>query len=113
MQVIARSGDVASEPVRITVKAIAQRQEAQRIKQAQPSKNNIKRLANTAKGAQSKEHVRMARLHRERGEYAQAFAELEKAGEIDPRNPEVQGEMAITRRACMAERTLGRSELNC
>ena len=42
-----------------------------------------------------------------------AFAELEKAGKIDPRNPEVQGEMAITRRACIAERTLGRSELNC
>lgn len=120
VEVIARSGDVASEPVRLTVKSITQRQEPQRTKEAQPGKSIVKRPEpntakdeQTAKGAQSKEHVRMARLHRERGEYAQAFAELEQAGKIDPRNTLVQGEMAITRRACIAERTLGRSDLNC
>ncbi len=120
VQVIARSGDVASEPVRLTVKSIAQRQEPQRIKEAQPTKSIVKKLEpnttkdeQTAKAAQSKEHVRMARLHRERGEYAQAFAELDKAGKINPRNTEVQGEIATTKRACIAERTLGRSELNC
>jgi serine/threonine protein kinase len=120
VEVIARSGDVASEPVRLTIKAITQREEPQTIKGAQSSKSLVKKpepitakVEQTAKGAQSREHVRIARLHRERGEYAQAFAELEKAGKLDPRNTEVQGEMATTRRACIAERTLGRSELNC
>jgi cytochrome c-type biogenesis protein CcmH/NrfG len=113
VQVIARSGDVASDPVRLTVKSSAQGE-------AQPSKSSAKKLApnkakdeQTAKGSQTKEHVRMARLYRERGDYAEAFAELEKAGKIDPRNTEVQGEIAATKRACVAERTLGRSDLNC
>ena len=120
VEVIARSGDVASEPVRLTIKAITQRQEPQTIKGAQPSKSLVKKpepntakVEQTAKGAQSREHLKMARFHRERGEYAQAIAALEKAGKLDPRNTEVQGEMAITRRACNAERTLGRSELKC
>ncbi|MDZ4341928.1 MAG: Ig-like domain-containing protein, partial [Candidatus Binatia bacterium] len=120
VEVIARSGDVASEPVRLTIKAITQRENPQTIKGAQPSKSLVKKpepntakVEQTAQGAQSREHLKMARLHRERGEYAQAIAALEKAGKLDPRNTEVQGEMAITRRACVAERTLGRSDLNC
>jgi len=120
VQVIARTGDVASEPMRLTVKSIAPRQEPRRARETQPGNSIVKRQEpnpakdeQTVKGAQSKERVKMARLYRERGDYAQAFAELEKARKIDPRNTEVQGEIAVTKRACMAERTLGRSDLNC
>ncbi|MGE5304795.1 MAG: protein kinase domain-containing protein [Alphaproteobacteria bacterium] len=120
VQVIARTGDVASEPVTLTIKAIAPKQEPQRTKETQPGNSIVKKQEpnpakdeQKAKGAQSKERVKMARLYRERGDYAHAFAELEKARKIDPRNTEVQGEIAITKRACMAERTLGRTDLNC
>jgi serine/threonine protein kinase len=118
VQVIARSGDVASEPVRLTVKSVAPA-ESLGVRQTQPNKT-IARVAPTpskdeskTKSAQSNEQVKTARGYRERGDYARAFAVLEKAGKIDPHNPEVQEEIAVTKRACNAERTLGRSDLNC
>jgi hypothetical protein len=119
VQVIARLGDVASEPVRLTVKSLSPG-ESLRTRENQPTKSfarkagpNTARDEQKAKNAQTKEQIRMARLHRERGEYAQALAVLDKAGKIDPRNPEVQEEIAVTKRACSAERTLGRTDLNC
>jgi hypothetical protein len=119
VQVVARSGDIASEPVRVTVRAVAP-DETAKTREIKPGKSIAKKLeSNTgkdeqkAKSAQSREQVKRARLYRERGDYAQAFAVLEKAGKMDPRNTEVQEEITITKRACMAERTLGRSDLNC
>lgn len=96
VQVIARTAGVASKPLSLTVKSVTP---------AHPSRR--------AKGTQSRESVRMARHYREQGNYAQAFAVLEQARKIDPRNTEVQKEIAITKRACIAERTLGRSGLSC
>jgi serine/threonine protein kinase len=119
VQVIARLGDVASEPVRLTVKSLSPG-EPPRTGEKQPTKSiarkagpNTARDEQGAKNAQTKEQIRTARLYRERGEYAQALAVLDKAGKIDPRNPEVQEEIAVTKRACNAERTLGRTDLTC
>jgi serine/threonine protein kinase len=119
VQVIARTGVVASEPMRLTVTSTAPGHQPRSVKETQPGKSIVKRLPGTvrveqaARGAQSQEHVRMARRYRERGDYAQAFVELEQARKTDPHNTQVQGEIAITKRACIAERTLGRSDLNC
>lgn len=119
VQVIARLGEVASEPLRLTVKSLSPG-EPPRTGEKQPTKSiarkagpNTARDEQGAKNAQTKDQIRTARLYRERGEYAQALAVLDKAGKIDPRNPEVQEEIAVTKRACNAERTLGRTDLTC
>lgn len=60
------------------------------------------------------DHLKAARFLRERGEYARALAELEKARSLDPSNKEVQLEIENARKACNSERdTLKRAELNC
>ena len=119
VQVTARLGDVASEPLRLTVKAASPSQ-SPKTKEYQPTQSiarkvepNSARDEQKTKSAQTKEQIKMARLYRERGEYAQALAVLDKAGKMDPRNAEVQEEIAVTKRACNAERMLGRSDLNC
>ena len=60
-----------------------------------------------------REHIKLARGYRDRGEYVEALTELEKAKRIDPGNKELQETIAATRRACNAERNLGRSDLKC
>ncbi|MCZ6626307.1 MAG: CHAT domain-containing protein [Deltaproteobacteria bacterium] len=60
-----------------------------------------------------KNHINVAKSYRERGEYSDALTELRKARSIDPTNKEVQAEIEVTRRACNAEKRLGRSGLKC
>jgi hypothetical protein len=60
-----------------------------------------------------KEHIKSARQYRDRGDYAAAFVELERARRIDGTNQEIQAEITVTRRACNAERSLGRPDLKC
>jgi hypothetical protein len=60
-----------------------------------------------------KEHIKSARQYRDRGDYAAAFAELETARRLDGSNQEIQAEISVTRRACNAERSLGRPDLKC
>ena len=57
--------------------------------------------------------IKMAAAHRERGDYSAALAALEKAREIDPSDPAILKEIEMTKRACNAEKRLGRSELVC
>jgi hypothetical protein len=47
------------------------------------------------------------------GNYAAALAELEKARGMNPASQEVLDEIEATRRACNAEKRLGREDLNC
>ncbi len=116
VKITARSQETASAPVTLRVKAFAKEQESQSAKAT--AKTAVKR-PQSAKGPQPgngsefANHLRLARSYRERGDYSQALAELEKAGKVSPGNKDVQGEIAITKRACNAERTLGRSDLNC
>ena len=119
-RVIARSGEIASEPLSLVVKPVLKRPPSETVKNLQPGKAVVKGQEPEAvkdlqrvKIADLNERIRVAKSYRERGEYSQALTELEKAGKIDPSNKEVQGEIAITKRACNAERVLGRSELPC
>ena len=57
--------------------------------------------------------IKIAAAHRERGDYSAALAALEKARQIDPSDAEIRAEIERTRRACKAEKQLGRSELVC
>jgi hypothetical protein len=63
--------------------------------------------------ASIKDHIRSARQYRDRGDYGAAFVELEKARRIDGTNQEIQAEIAVTTRACNAERSLVRPDLKC
>jgi hypothetical protein len=58
-------------------------------------------------------YLNQAKSHRVQGNYAAALAELEKARAISPASQEVLDEIEATRRACNAEKRLGRADLNC
>jgi serine/threonine-protein kinase len=60
------------------------------------------------------EHLKIAKFFRERGEYADAFAELEKARRLDPGNIPIKAELNNVRKACQTEKeVLGRTNLKC
>ena len=59
------------------------------------------------------EYLVSARAYRERGDYTEALTVLERARASDPENKEVAAAIETTRRACNAERRLGREELKC
>ncbi len=58
-------------------------------------------------------YINRAKSHRVQGNYAAALAELEKARTISPGSQEVLDEIEATRRACSAEKRLGRVDLTC
>jgi TIR domain/Bacterial Ig-like domain (group 2) len=58
-------------------------------------------------------YINRAKAHRVQGNYAAALAELEKARAINPGSQEVIDEIVATRRACNAEKRLGRGDLDC
>src|SRR5262249_12318612 len=84
--IIARTGDLASQPLRLAVKPAAPAPEQK------TSKVDVS------------QYIKSAREARDRGDYPQAFAELQKASKIDPSNTEVQKEIVDTRSGCNAER---------
>jgi hypothetical protein len=58
-------------------------------------------------------YVNQAKSYRVQGNYAAALAELEKARVISPSSQELIDEIEATRRACNAEKRLGREDLTC
>jgi hypothetical protein len=63
---------------------------------------------------QFQEHIKVARFLRERGDYADAIAELGKAKSLDPANGQVDIELERVLKACKAEmEILKRADLNC
>jgi hypothetical protein len=58
-------------------------------------------------------YINRAKAYRIQGNYAAALAELEKARAISPGSQEVFDEIEATRRACSAEKRLGREDLTC
>jgi hypothetical protein len=121
VEVVARAGEITSEPLSLVIKpAIVKRREPEAVRDLPPDKPvararepQASKNVQPPKIADVNEYIRLAKSYRERGEYTLALAELRKAGALDPKSKEVQGEIGITRRACNAERTLGRSDLKC
>ena len=58
-------------------------------------------------------HLSLAKEQRERGAYDAALSELNSANALDPANEEISAELDRTRRACNAEKRLGRTDLKC
>ncbi len=59
------------------------------------------------------DHLKIAKFYRERGEYSDAISELKKARSVDPENKQVLAELKKTRKACNAEKRIGRKGLEC
>jgi serine/threonine protein kinase len=137
VEIIARYQGIRSDPLSVSVRAPKRRQEVEKIKEETPIRKEepparkeepptreavvikekpakdltVKDAATTE--AAVKDHLKLARSYRDRGDYSQAVAQLEAARKIDPANKEVTAELTETRRACDAEKLLGRPDLKC
>src|SRR5215475_3328843 len=67
--------------------------------------------ANTTK--EIARYLSLARQYHERGAYVEALSELNAAYKLDSTSDEVAAEIERTKRACNAEKTLGRTDLKC
>jgi serine/threonine protein kinase len=104
VELIARYGGIASEPLRLLVKPGSMKSPAIIQQSGKPPATNM---------VDTSEQARNARTRLDRGEYAEALSELAKANKVDPGNKEVQALILQAKRACNAERTLGRTDLKC
>src|SRR5215831_12207128 len=67
--------------------------------------------ANTTK--EIARYLSLARQYHERGAYDEALSELNAAYKLDSTSDEVAADIERTKRACNAEKTLGRTDLKC
>jgi CHAT domain/Bacterial Ig-like domain (group 2) len=95
-EITAEAGGVMSAPLSLVIRAPVKKPEPER-----PPDGKIQA------------HINAARAYRDQGNYAFALAELEKAQAIDLTSKEVRAEMELTRKACNAEKRLGRAGLQC
>jgi hypothetical protein len=95
-EVLASYGGLSSSPLVFVVKG------SEKPAPQVPAENNL-----------VKEYLSAAQAFREAGDYTAALAVLEKARQAKPNDKDVQAALETTRRACNAERRLGRTELKC
>ena len=99
------------EPEPETVRTITQ--PAVRATPAEPSTPPVAQAQPAAPDPKIREAIKLAEFHRDRGEFSESLAELEKARVIDPGDTTVRAEIERTKRACLAERKLGLTETRC
>ena len=131
-EVVARIGEVASAPVWLAVTEPAQSRVTEPEERKAPESSPAKTLtyATVEKApeppvavvpevypeqlrAKVASYLSRAKDYRIRGDYRAALAELGNARATDPGNAEVRAEIEQTKRACLAEKRLGRSGLDC
>ena len=114
VDVVVRLGGLTSSPMRLVVKPAAQRVplEASAQKGAAASAVTLTPATDQLE-LKIAPYITRARDYRVQGNYAAALADLEKARRIDPSSAEIASEIDQTKRACNAERKLGRKDLEC
>jgi serine/threonine-protein kinase len=80
-------------------------------REPQPAKKSVQIPAKATR--EITRHLILAKQQRERGAYDAALSELNAAKALDPANEEIADELDRTRRACNAEKRLGRTDLKC
>jgi chromosome segregation ATPase len=80
-------------------------------REPQPAKKSVQIPAKATR--EITRHLSLAKQQRERGAYDAALSELNAAKALDPANEEIADELDRTRRACNAEKRLGRTDLKC
>ena len=89
------------------------RQQAVPVKEREPPTVKIP-VRNPVKATREiARHVDVAKEQRDRGAYDAALSELNAANSLYPANEEIAAEIDKTRRACNAEKRLGRTDLKC
>jgi hypothetical protein len=104
VDIIARYNQIASAPLTLLIKSPPV------AKSAEP--RSVKTVP-TIRDPRVNEQLRNARTYLDQGQYTEALIELDKASQIDPGNRTVQTAIANAKRACNAEKQLGRSNLKC
>ena len=114
VDVVVRSGGLMSSPMQLVVKPVPRRVplEASAQKGAAASAVTLTPATDQLE-LKIAPYITRARDYRVQGNYAAALADLEKARRIDPSSAEIAGEIDQTKRACNAERKLGRKDLEC
>jgi hypothetical protein len=93
------------------LKQVRQQLSAAKEREPQPAKKPVQIPAKATR--EIARHLRLAKEQRERGAYDAALSELNAANALDPANEEIAAELDRTRRACNAEKRLGRTDLKC
>ena len=106
VDVIARYGQISSPPLTLHIKPLP----AVVGKKSEPRPT---KTPSTSRAPYINAQLRNARAYLDQGQYTEALNELNKASKIDPGNQEVQTAVADAKRACNAEKRLGRSDLKC
>ena len=112
--VMARWGGIESLAVDIVVKEPASKpppEPATAVPVAEPPQ--VPPIKPPVQSVNVAAYVSRAKGYRVQGNYAAALAELEKARAVNPGSQEVLDEIEATRRACNAEKRLGREDLAC
>ena len=114
VEVIARAGGLKSSAVYVVVKAPSIGVPAEASAQKTSGASEV-RLPPTSEQLRLRAtpYINRAKDHRVQGNYAAALAELDKAQGIDPSSSEIRKEIEQTKRACNAEKRLGRPGLDC
>jgi hypothetical protein len=130
-EIIARSGNVASAPLRLIVKEpqreVTVQPRQRRRTEYMPGKTTSETVVSKTPETRpmatepSAEQLRAkiipylsrAKNFRTRGDYRSAMAELAAARAVDPTSQEVGAEIEQTKRACIAERKLGNRSVDC
>ena len=89
------------------------RQQAVPVKEREPPTVKIPVRIPAKATREIARHVDVAKEQRDRGAYDAALSELNAANSLYPANEEIAAEIDKTRRACNAEKRLGRTDLKC
>lgn len=129
VEIVTRSDGVTSAPLRLVVKEppkkIAVESQEPKRPDHVPTKTPIEvKIAKETRPIQPRftaeqlrakiaAYIERAKDFRVQGNYGAALAELATARATDPESAEVRSEIEQTRRACQAEKILGRKGLDC
>jgi serine/threonine protein kinase len=102
-QITASHEGLVSEPIALIVKGDSNI----------PSLADPNSRSKSATEIKIENHLKMASLLRDRGDYTGALSELARAKTVDSKNEVVLAEFEKTKSACLAEKSLGISKLRC
>ena len=114
IKVVARADGLTSSPFYFVVKEAPRRTplEAPPQKSAEASPVTLTPAKEQLR-VKTVPYINRAKDYRVQGNYAAALADLEKARRIYPSSEEIASEIDQTKRACNAEKKLGRKDLAC
>jgi hypothetical protein len=113
VEVTVRSGGLASRPWAMMIEEAPKRAPVELPAPVPAEATKVSSPKAPVDRASIASHMNRAKDYRMQGNYAAALAELEKARSMDPAGQDIGKEIEATKRACNAEKKLGRAGLEC